>query len=122
VADHPVLTELLERIAAQESRHIAFYSTQARTRLAQSARARKATRWALSHLWAPVGSGVMPSEESEFVLTHLMSGPEGRRAAQQIDHRVDRLPGLKGLDLVTTAVDKLPARSPVPSRGIPSAA
>ncbi len=35
-ADHPVLTTLLKRIALQESRHIAFYATEARERLARS--------------------------------------------------------------------------------------
>jgi len=121
-AEHPVLGELLGRIASQESRHIAFYSTQARERLAASAKARKATRWALTRLWAPVGSGVMPAAESEFVLGFLMSGEDGRRAAQQIDHRVDRLPGLSGLRLVQGALDKLPARPEHASWGVTSAA
>jgi hypothetical protein len=119
---HPVLGELLGRIAGQESRHIAFYGSQARARLAASGRARKATRWALTRLWAPVGSGVMPAAETEFVLRHLMGGPDGRRAAEQIDQRVDRLPGLSGLSLVVGALDKLPARLESLSGGIPSAA
>src|SRR3712207_3666582 len=103
-AGHPVLTELLGRIARQESRHIAFYATEARQRLAASARARTATRWLLRARWAPVGSGVMPREETEFLLTWLMGGPAGLRAAQRIDRNVDRLPGLDGLGLVTRAL------------------
>ena len=41
---HPVLTELLERIQRQEARHIAFYATEARERLAASPRARRLVR------------------------------------------------------------------------------
>ncbi len=105
-AGHPVLTELLGRIAAQESRHIAFYASEARLRLARSAKARRVTRWALTKLWAPVGSGVMPPEESAFVISYLMGDDVGRRAAAGIDARIDRLPGLAGLGLVS---GRLPA-------------
>lgn len=120
IADHPVLTELLERIARQESRHIAFYATEARERLARSKKARRATRWALQKLWAPVGSTVMPEAETRFILGHLMGGPDGRVAAQRIDRHVDGLPGLDGLRLVESALDTWlipasgrPTRAPV---------
>ncbi len=103
-ADHPLLTELLGRIQRQEARHIAFYASEARTRLARSAGARRITRAALRRLWAPVGSGVMPAAESAFVLDYLMSGPAGLAAARQIEASLDRLPGLAGLQLVTHAL------------------
>ncbi len=103
-AGHPVLTTLLGRIAAQESRHIAFYATEARMRLARSAKARRATRWALQHKWAPVGSGAMPAEETRFLMDWLMGGDEGRESARRIDRHVHALPGLDGLDLLTRAL------------------
>src|SRR3954447_18329880 len=53
---HPVLSTLLSRITRQETRHIAFYATEARERLARSRSAQKVTRLALKYLWAPVGS------------------------------------------------------------------
>ena len=109
-ADHPVLTELLGRIAAQESRHIAFYASEARLRLARSARARRVTRWALTKLWAPVGTSVMPAAESEFLLEYLMGDVEGRKAAARIDAHVDRLPGLAGLGLVGRELSRYDAR------------
>ena len=105
LADHPVLTELLGRIAKQESRHIAFYATEARERLARSRRAQVATRFALKRLWGPVGSSVMPAEETAFLLEHLLGGPGGRAAAQRIERNLDRLPGLAGLGIVTKALD-----------------
>jgi hypothetical protein len=103
---HPALTALLTRIMAQESRHIAFYASEARTRLAASAGARRVTRWALRRKWAPVGSGVMPAEETAFVLGHLLDGESGRREARRIDALIDRLPGQAGLGLMTGTADR----------------
>lgn len=106
-ANHPVLSELLGRIAQQETRHIAFYATEARERLARSAKARRITRWALSHLWAPVGSGVMPDAEVRFLMNHLMGGSDGLSAAGRIDRHVQRLPGLASLSIVGDAMAKM---------------
>jgi hypothetical protein len=99
-SDHPTLTALLGRLMRQEGRHIDFYATQARARLAASAKARHLTRLALRHLWHPVGAGVMPKAETDFMIGHLFGGEEGIEIARRIDRRVDRLPGLEGLGLL----------------------
>ncbi|GAA1753523.1 acyl-ACP desaturase [Kocuria aegyptia] len=109
--DSPVLTILLRRIAAQEAKHIAFYTTQARTRLQDNPRAQKLARLALRTAWQPVGSGVSPEAEVDHVLTHLFSGPAGRKEAEAIDRHVAKLPGMEGLTLVTQALD---------ARGVPA--
>jgi hypothetical protein len=80
----------------QEGRHIDFYVSQAKGRLTDSRAAQRLTRWALLRFWAPVGSGVMPDEEVEFLRTHLFGGSEGMVMADRIDRRVDRLPRLRG--------------------------
>jgi hypothetical protein len=103
-ADHPVLTDLLRRIMKQEGRHIDFYVSQAKSRLTDSRAAQRLTRWALRRFWAPVGSGVMPDEEVRFLSTYLFGDDDGRSVAERIDRRVDRLPGLGGLALLTGAV------------------
>jgi hypothetical protein len=105
-AGSPILTELLSRIVRQEARHIAFYSTEARERLAASARARRVTRFALNRLWAPVGTSVMPAEETTFLLDYLFDGPDGLAGAARIDGSIDRLPVLAGLGIVTRAVER----------------
>jgi hypothetical protein len=105
-ARHPVLTELLNRIMKQEGRHIDFYGSQAMQRLAESRKAQRVTRFALKHFWAPVGAGVMPDSECQFLITHLFGDDEGRTAAQRIDRRVDLLPGLAGLSLADSARGK----------------
>jgi hypothetical protein len=106
-AQHPVLSELLRRIMRQEGRHIDFYALGARWRRAESAMARRLTRFALRRYWAPVGAGVMPDSELQFLVTHLFARSNGRAAAQRIDRMVGRLPGLEGLRLAETAVDRL---------------
>jgi hypothetical protein len=107
IENHPVLTEVLSRIAAQETRHIAFYATQARSRLAASGRARRLTRLALSRAWQPVGANVMPRDEVRHLVRHLLGGPAGFAEARRIDARIDTLPGLDGLDLVQRRLAKL---------------
>jgi hypothetical protein len=106
LARNPVLSQLLERITRQEGRHIDFYASEAARRLEASAAAQRITRFALRRLWAPVGSGVMPRAEVAHVVGHLFADPDGRMVAARIDRRVDRLPGLGGMQLVSGAVDR----------------
>ena len=108
-ADNPVLGELLRRIMRQEGRHIDFYAGQAKSRLADSRAAQRLTRAALRRLWAPVGSGVMPTDETRFLVGHLFSDDTGLATAQRIDRQIDRLPGLTGLHLVEKSVTELAA-------------
>lgn len=108
-ARHPVLSELLSRIMKQEGRHIDFYGSQAASRLAVSNKAQRVTRFALKHFWAPVGAGVMPKPEIGFMINHLFGDDDGQVIAERIDRRIDRLPGLAGLDLTKTARAKYAA-------------
>jgi hypothetical protein len=102
---HPVLAELLKRIAKQEARHVAFYASQARDRLTKSRKAQILARFALSKFWGPVGSGVMEEPEVVHVMTQLMGGPDGRREAAKIDEHIARMPGLANLKIVQNALD-----------------
>ena len=77
--------------------------------LADSGAAQRLTRTALRRLWAPVGSGVMPSAETTFLVSHLFADQRGRATAQRIDRHIDRLPGLEGLHLVENSVAELAA-------------
>jgi hypothetical protein len=101
---HPALAELLRRIAKQETRHVAFYATQARQRLQASKKARVLARFALRKVWAPVGSGVLPEEEVVHVMGHLFSGPDGLEEIRKIDRHISRMPGLEALTIVEDAM------------------
>jgi hypothetical protein len=108
-AAHPTLRELLRRIMRQEGTHIDFYASEAARRLAASSKAQHLTRFALSHWWRPVGSGVMPNREVGFLVHYLFDGDMGREILERIDRRVDRLPGQHDLHLLERAVTRLAA-------------
>ncbi len=55
-------------------------------------------------LWRPVGSGIMPPAETDFIVRHLFGGPEGAPFVERIDRRIHALPGLDGLHLIDGAV------------------
>jgi hypothetical protein len=105
--ENPTLAELLRRIAKQEARHVAFYTSQARDRLARSKKAQVIARFALKNFWAPVGSSIMEREDVQHVMNHLMSGTDGRKAARKIDQNISRMPGLDGLTIVEDSLDAL---------------
>jgi hypothetical protein len=109
--DHPMLAELLRRIAAQESRHYSFYLLQAEWRLADSRLARTVIPRIMDGSWTPVGvgAGYKTSEEFQRVLAVLNARPGSERIIDRMDRRFAQLPGLERLRIYRTAA--LPARS-----------
>ena len=111
--EHPVLVETLRAIIKDERRHFAFYRAQASLRLARSPRARKVTRWAMEHLWAPVGTGVRPLEETDFVIVSLFGDAPGAARMHDMDATIRQLPGFEDATLMTkartSALQRMPA-------------
>jgi len=99
VSKHPVLTNLLEAIMLDESRHFFFYYRQAEIRLRRPAVARVA-RLLVDRFWAPVGSGVQPDGELVFLSRYLFDDVEGRAAARKVDETIRRLPGFADVQLL----------------------
>ena len=105
LVDHPVLHDLLDRIARDESRHFYFYFKQAERRLGRTGAARIA-RALVERFWAPVGSGVHPPTETRFLAQYLFSGPDGRAAARKVDATIRELPGFAGIPLLEAWIDR----------------
>lgn len=101
--EHPVLRELLARIIKDERRHYAFYYVQARMRLDGNRRAQRLVRWALSRFWAPVGTGVRPQAETDFVVACLFGGEDGAAAVAEMETELSKLPGLNGMTIISRA-------------------
>src|SRR5262245_4679361 len=99
IEPHPVLRDLVERIALDESRHFFFYYRQAERRMQRRAVARVA-RLIVDRFWAPVGSGVQPDAELLFMARYLFSGDDGQAAARRVDETIRRLPGFDGVELL----------------------
>jgi len=105
VARHPVLTDLLEAIMLDESRHFFFYYRQAEIRLRRPTVARVA-RLLVDRFWAPVGSGVQPRRELEFMARYLFADDDGRAAARRVDDTIRRLPGFATVELLESWMDR----------------
>lgn len=103
--EHPTLTTLLRRIAAQEARHYTFYLLQAEWRLAASRTARAVLPRILQGSWTPVGVGDGYKSAAEFdsVLRFLAQGDDGRRAFTRMDARFASLPGFDRLRIYEDA-------------------
>ncbi|MDP9341810.1 MAG: ferritin-like domain-containing protein [Actinomycetota bacterium] len=119
--EHPVLVDLLSRIIKDERRHFAFYRAQARLRLARSPRARRVTRWAMERVWAPVGTGVRPRKETDFVVVSLFGDESGLAAAREMDETIAELPGFAGAHILERALEEAVERTGTSSRRRPSA-
>jgi len=102
--EHPQLVRLLQAIIKDERRHFAFYRAQARLRLARSGSARRMTRWAMEHLWAPVGTGVRPQSETDFLATYLFGDEAGLATIGEMQATMNELPGLAGSSFFPDAV------------------
>ena len=105
LAGHPVLSELLERITRDESRHFFFYYRQAELRLRRPAVAR-VTKLLVDRFWAPVGSGVQPQRELRFMARYLFSDERGRAAARRADETIRKLPGFTTVRLLEHWLDR----------------
>lgn len=103
--DHPMLADLLRRIAAQESRHYSFYLLQAEWRLADSRLARLVIAKIMDGSWTPVGvgDGYKTSEEFQRVLAVLNARPESERIIDRMDRRFSQLPGFERLRIYRQA-------------------
>jgi hypothetical protein len=115
-AQHPMLADLLRRIAAQESRHYSFYLLQAEWRLADSRVARTVIPRIMAGSWTPVGvgEGYKTSDEFQRVLTVLNACPDSDRLISRMDRRFSQLPGLVRLRIFrdATTADVLSLRAP----------
>lgn len=94
-ANHPVLSQILERIIRQERTHFAFYRAQATAHLEASAAARRANRWFFKKRFTAVGEGVKTRAEVDGLARYLFDGEDGLEAVRRIDREASRLPGLE---------------------------
>ena len=108
LADHPVLTRLLDGIIREESAHTHFYWSVARIELDRSAWARRIARSVIDHVWAPVGQGALPKRRTDYTIAKLFGDEEGIEAAEKtVSRRIEGLPGFADLTVINETVRRI---------------
>jgi hypothetical protein len=114
LADHPVLTQILNGIIREESAHTKFYLSIARLELRGNEFAQKIARYVIDHFWQPVGQGSLPKERTNYVIATLFGGPDGRNCAERtVSARIRQLPGFSDLTRIMETVDYICASQPL---------
>jgi len=93
-AQNPILAEIVKRLAKDERRHFSFYFNKARLQL-QPRNAQRLTSFIIRHFWLPVGGGVKPDSEVNWILSFILGDPQGAEIAERIDATIAKLPGLE---------------------------
>jgi hypothetical protein len=73
-------------------------------------------RWALGAFWTPVGTGVRPLEETDFVVCRLFGDDDGLKAVGEMEREMSKLPGLSGMRLMRRARSRALQRAGVTKR------
>ena len=119
---NPVLAEIVRRLAKDERRHFSFYYNKARLQL-QPRNAQRLTSFIIRHFWLPVGGGVKPDSEVNWILSFILGDPQGAEIAQRIDSTIARLPGLEWFRRLSESREEVLAevrKGAVPSRKPPT--
>ena len=98
-----LLRSVLRDMMAQEALHYSFYRNLAIRRLAGNPRGQRIVRWALQHLWSPVGVGLRTRADVDRLMLGLFADRPDQVA--QMDGQINRIPGLADLDLVRRTIE-----------------
>ncbi len=113
---NPVLAGVLRRLAKDERRHFSFYYNKAREQL-KARNAQRLTALVLKKFWMPVGGGVKPDPEVDWILRFILDGESGAQVAARIDSTIAKLPGMEWFDrLARSREDALKGTGPTRSR------
>ena len=108
LADHPVLTHILQGIVREESIHAQFYRSVARLELQGNAFAQKMARFVLEKFWAPVGQGSLPKHRTEYTVAMLFGDDDALEALDKtVTQRVRQLPGFANITKMTEKISHI---------------
>lgn len=114
LADHPVLTYIINGVIREEAIHGQFYRSVARLELRKNEFAQKMARWVIDHFWAPVGQGSLAKKRTEYTIKMLFS-EEGASDSldKAVSQRVRQLPGFSDLTKIDETITYMAANSNV---------
>ena len=115
---NPVLSDLLRRLAKDERRHFSFYYNKAKQQLTHR-NAQRLTAFILKKFWLPVGEGVKPDSEVDWMNRFILGDSFGAQVAARIDATIARLPGMGWFNLMShTREDALRRLGPLAPRAL----
>lgn len=98
---NPQLATTLRTFIEIKARQLRFFEAQARFRLTESKKARSLTRRRLAKTPWPIGATAEPREETRYFFSYLFA--DIMNVVDDIDARIDTLPGQSGLSLIRKA-------------------
>ena len=105
LADHPVLTHILQGIIREESAHCHFYWSVARIELNRNEFAQRIARFITEHFWAPVGQGSLSRRRTEYMIATLFSDDQAMSNLDKtVTQRVRQLPGFSDITKMTETI------------------
>jgi hypothetical protein len=108
LADHPVLTTILNAIIREESAHNQFYWSVARLELNKNDLARKLARFVVNHFWAPVGQGSLAKSRTQYIIRVLFNDSEALELLDnKVTKRVQLLPGFADINKMTETIRRI---------------
>ncbi len=112
LADHPVLTQILNGIMREESAHMQFYRSVATIELRDNEFAQRMARFVVEHFWVPVGQGSLAKVRTDYLIATLFGGSGGQECIDKtLSGRVRGLPGFADLNKISETIRSIAARS-----------
>lgn len=110
LADHPVLTHIIQGIIREESVHAQFYRSVARLELEKNEFSQKMARWVIEKFWAPVGQGSLAKSRTEYAISTLFAEEGAIDGVEKtVTMRVRQLPGFDGITKITEVIADMAA-------------
>ena len=120
LADHPVLTPILNAIIREESAHNQFYWSVARLELKKNDLARKLARFVVDNFWAPVGQGSLAKSRTQYIIRVLFNDREALAGLDKtVTQRVQRLPGFADIRKMTETIRSMSETPPTGASPVP---
>jgi hypothetical protein len=112
LADHPVLTQILNAIIREEAAHTKFYWNIARLELRKNEYAQRIARFVIDHFYAPVGQGSLAKRRTEYAIGTLF-GEDGAMKIidKTVTQRVRELPGFAGITKINDSIGGMAQRA-----------
>jgi len=113
LADHPVLTFIVNAIVREEAIHAQFYRSVARLELEKNEFSQKMARWMIDRFWAPVGQGSLAKSRTKYTIGTLFASDDAIEGLDKtVTQRVRLLPGFDGITKITDTILQM-VESPV---------